>query len=687
MEFNRGMVGVLLVILSLIASVGIGVVTNVESQTVTKEVEDYVADITGGFESEKDKSYTDYNPSSNYNGYTNNTTQLTWPVIYESSDYTNNYPISYEVKQRSAAYTSPTDFTSEEYAGYVAYTGVVSGSDRINNVYESPGVSSQYNYYSETLKGARTGSSGGVQYPGKSYTINMDDLLQSCITDGTALIGTAPEYIQVTIPSKVAKYNLPYINPPFPYSANPDLKQYEEVWMITTSTFIRPYNAQFYSASNNTVYQTQSLRNLGDGSDFIAKVTYNVSTNNMAYYVNDNIVFEGDPSNYVMIYGSPSWQKQGSWSSESPYAPAPGWNPKTEFEYMPQEDNLLIDYIVSRHVDYIDTRYGVGIRDSQEVVWSNNQENGRISLAFSTWTADDPTINFDDSGETYSNTGVISYFETDTTDTFTVSRTGGRTYVAINGNSPVDIGTWKQIQVDVDCINGKLIVYPINTWDNFNNYSIFGTSIEIGDITKANIKSITWTADNTFRLEVENTYVFFNTYGVVMIDPYITITDLWPNYDKFSVHISGVATIGNSITIGNTTYTISQYNFIVNDVLFDVTDFELEYNKIEENDVTSWEITISSGKYNTTVNESDTYLGFGGSWYFTAGFYNIVSKNVVERSWNSIYDWTKGHIFFWMAAILLVLGVVAYKFGYMDGLSAIILITTEVILFIIGGTT
>ena len=74
-----------------------------------------------------------------------------------------------------------------------------------------------------------------------------------------------------------------------------------------------------------------------------------------------------------------------------------------------------------------------------------------------------------------------------------------------------------------------------------------------------------------------------------------------------------------------------------------------------------------------------------GTWYFSAGFYNVVTKQVVERVWNPIYDWFAGNLFFWMAGFTLVGGIVSWKLGYADPLSILILIASEVILIIIGG--
>lgn len=662
-----------MVVLSLIASVIIGVVTNVDSHTVNKDVEEYVADITGGFTAEKEQAYTDYNPSKNYSGYTtSNPIPNEFPIIFTPSNYTNNYPISHSSQKVSTNFTKYSDFAAAQTMVWAHYPG--------NNT-------EWWNYiennlrYDEFIDGPRIFPATGDS----AYTKDLSAVLTECVTDGTTELGSTPDFLRMTINSTVrATYVSTAFIPDFALSQSFSTYVYNlsnPVIITDKSTVLSADNRPAYDTYDDVYpYDLNTLRSIGAGNTFTITLEYDVSHNNIILYANGTQYYTGSPDNKVILFGNQYMLLQaGGW--------APGTPNQTSIYALPtSSQNLSVEYFADTTVNYIDTRYGIGIRDVGTTTWTNDQQNGLTSIAFSTWASGDP-ITFDDSGADYSNTAVISYYNSAATDTFTVSRQAGRTYVSLNGGPNVDIGTWKQIQVDLNNIDGKLTVYPIGTWDNFNNYTLYGTSIDIGSLNKANLKSIAWTTTGTtLRLEVENTRVFFNNYGVVMIDPYITISNLWPNYTWFTVHITDVASIGSAITIGSTTYPVTDGMITVNGEQFSVTELSLEYSKTSDAPSESWEVVIKTSKASTTVDATSTYLGFTGPWYFAAGFYKIVQKEVTEWEWNPIYDWGASHIFLWMAGILLVLGIGAYKLGYVDGLSAIILITAEVILFIVGGT-
>lgn len=639
MEFNKGMIGVLLVILSLVGSVAIGVITNIESNKVDKDVEEYVADITGGFESEKEKSYTDYNPSNNYNGYTNKTYSNRFAVDFEPSSYVNNYPLTYS--------ENPITYdVMDTSAANIPWGG--SSTNLYYEIYGYTSVDTKANY-----------DSGNIV-----KVVKFSDFLDDIMPSNTDNL----KYIEITI--STAKDSEGRATNTASIITGPNRMVFDEsyAWVITSRLFGSSTSSDYSKApySNGVGAPFRSLTQ-EDGSTVMVKLRYDIQNDAVAFYLANGETLTTSPATDVYITGTHTIHDR--WEGD-----------------ITTTSDIYVSYSYENSTKYIDTRYGVGIRNDETVEWSNKQRNGITSIVFSVW--DGTTKTFTDPPEsTYSDTGIISYYDTADTDTFTISRTNGRTSIALNDSTAIDIGTWNQIQIDINNIDGVMTAYPVGVWDNFNNYSLYGTSVEIGQLTKANMKNISWTANNSFRLQVSNTRVFFNSYGVVMIDPHITIANLWPNYDKFSIHIFGVATIGKSIKIGDTEYTLTNNIITVNGTNIDITDMSIEYTKRTVNDSTKWDITVSSGKNSATMSESNTYLGFNGSWYFSAGFYEIVTKKVIERTWNPIYDWGKGHIFFWMAGILLILGIAAYKIGYMDGVSAIIIIIAEIILFIIGGTT
>ena len=631
MQFNSGIVGVLVVVFALIASVILGVVTNVDSQTVNKDVEEYVADITGGFTAGREKSYSDYNPSNNYNGYTNNTYQNRFAVEFEPSRYVNNYPLTYS--------ENPIVFdVMDTTASNVSWGG--SSTTLWYEIFGYRSVDTKANYESGTVV----------------KCVKFSDFLPDVMPSNTDHL----KYIEFSI--STAKDSNGHATNTASILTGPNRMIYDEsyAWIITSRIFGNTISADYskapYSNGENSPYY---LLPRGSSNTEMIKIRYDVANDALAFYMSNGDTITTSPAADVYVTGT-----------------------HTIHDYYDGDitttSNINVSYSYEDSTQYIDTRYGVGVRNGEEVEWYNKQQNGVVSIAFSVW--DELTNTFTDTGS-YLNTGVIQYYDSADSVTFSVSRSGGRTYIAINGNTPVDIGTWKQIQMDIDTIDGKIIAYPISTWDNFNNYTLTGTSVEIGEITKGNLERIVWTANDSFRFEVINTIVFFNSYGVVLIDPYITITDLWPGYTRFMVSFTKVATVGSQITIGSTTYPITDNHISVNGTSINVTDMEVYFEK----DGNDWDLTFESEKNVAKTVENSTYIGMTGTWYFNAGFYNVVTKQVVERVWNPVYDWFAGNLFFWMAGFTLVGGIISWKLGYADPLSILILIASEVILIIIGG--
>ena len=678
MEFDKGMAGVVVVVLSLIASVGLGVITNIDTTTVQKDTDEYIADITGGFNSQKEKSYIDYNPSKNYNGYVNQTDPNKFAVDFEPTGYVNNYPMSYTLSSiNSTTYTKASDIGAFTQADY-NYTGYFPGDDTKQFSEYRDDENGRYLFYTG-IYGPETTSSNTHLSPKYIYYYPLKTALDSFIIDGTTLMGIDPTTITITIDYTVESIMVSYLNDP--------TAPQEKFYYLDNNLFIfnpsSPYSA-YYDFTN----LFNDLSTYGEGTVLQGRLVYTLPTASypngiFSMYYNDVLKYSGDPTDYQIVYGDPGIERY-TYSQYSQQNKPSAYDWVDLYSSTPTHP-LTVTYEGDTVRSYMDTRYGVGIWNDDTIVWSNGESNGIIDLTFSVW--DGSTKTFEDTGVGYQTTGVITYLGASAANTLSVSRIGGYTYISLDGGSSINIGTWDQIMVRIDAVTGKITAIPIITWQNFNNYSLYTTSVDIGTIpTTNNISSITWTATNSLRLQVTNTQVFYNTYGVIMIDPDITISNLWPNYSKFVVSIDNVATVGMSVTIGDQNYPISSNHIDVDGTLIDVTDMDLRYTYDGDNGI--WNVKIESGGNTAEITASNTYLKLTGSWYFVAKIYQTTSKNVTERIWNpGEYNWFESHMFFWMAGFVLLLGIGAYKLGYLDGISILIIIASEFILIIIGGAT
>lgn len=84
MHFDNGKFGAVVIVLALIGTIVLGYCTDVTKVEGVRTDYDYITDITGLFETEQVPEYIEYNPNSNYVGYTG-------PVVYDVSSQPNNY--------------------------------------------------------------------------------------------------------------------------------------------------------------------------------------------------------------------------------------------------------------------------------------------------------------------------------------------------------------------------------------------------------------------------------------------------------------------------------------------------------------------------------------------------------------------------------------------------------------------
>ena len=144
LKFDKGYAGVLIVVLSIMASIGFGYVMNIDEVTYTKENHEHVADITGLFDQGTAPEYIEYNPSANYTGYHNNSDRNN--LYFGGVEYTasedgngnavaNNYPLRFRpiesaddtfvLSSTLAQMSPPTSNDSNVYWGLVPGNGMV----------------------------------------------------------------------------------------------------------------------------------------------------------------------------------------------------------------------------------------------------------------------------------------------------------------------------------------------------------------------------------------------------------------------------------------------------------------------------------------------------------------------------------------------------------------------------------
>lgn len=685
-SFDKGMAGVAVVVLSLIASVGLGVITNIDERETTENVEKYVADITGAYTAQKDQAYTDFNPASNFIGYSIPNTDDGYPVQFTPVSYTNNYPITYTGGSDTYNCTSSdidTVLGTTTRHGFMPSQGLDLPLSQYVSFYSTNRVDTYLDnteYIGYTIRYAMEVRDTGILGEGQDY-IPLSEVIEKAIEkshDSSPL--STIDQIKISIPIRVSGYlAIPHVDANYNMDSTSTYYYVDNYFQIRDST----------KRAFNFGYTQANLQEIGEGNAVNINVTYSPSTGKAIIEIGSvmkNVY--NDISNLYLCWAS---TKPLIFTQTDTKAILYHWGEierevegeSTSYKtYVGDYSNSLsITTTYDVNTSYMDVRYGVGIPDNKTVTWSNGEANGITDIVFHTDSVD----------STQSNTALLSIKKGDTisTDVLSITRSGKVTSVAINTNTPIEIGEWSSILLRIDTVNGNITVIPISTWASFTDHILSDIPVSVGTLSHTgDLTKIEWTAINSQRLEVVNTRVFLNTYGVVMINPSITISALWPNYTHFMIKYTKVANVGDKITIGDQTFNIEGNMIKIHGKNLDFTTLKIYFTKkVTEGQPDRWNVELVSGDASETIETSSTYIGMEGVWYFNSGIYNITTEDVKKVFWDAIYIPNITYILFFMLIALVLLGVILYKIGMMDFTSGIIIFATGIILLLmIGGT-
>ena len=139
--FKPGYLGVTIAVIALLGGVLLGSLLNVSSHDQSTTKYEYVSDISGLFDVSNEPQYIDFNPVTNYTGYTNATTDINDPsgVLFDHSTISNNYRM---ITKLGTTEAGPSD-TVNIYSTYP--TPTIEG---LNTYYaDISGYFSAYNNY------------------------------------------------------------------------------------------------------------------------------------------------------------------------------------------------------------------------------------------------------------------------------------------------------------------------------------------------------------------------------------------------------------------------------------------------------------------------------------------------------------------------------------------------------------
>lgn len=316
--------------------------------------------------------------------------------------------------------------------------------------------------------------------------------------------------------------------------------------------------------------------------------------------------------------------------------------------------------------------------------WSNGYKNNEINITVTkqNWSNNDLTVSAGTSSITIER------------------RSAGGLYVTVNkydGTTETrNMGNWYSAQVTINASEGWVAVTPIAGTGMPN----FTRAVDLGDTTvfwnnwynEGDIETLTFsTTDTSMRWAVTETSVFLNTYGIVMNNPSIDVTEYFPEMDEWRLNFFSFALIGDSMTVNNQTFPVNTatQTITVTGENGNTVSGELTNVYITQADNHTY---FNFANSNKTVDLGETVsntVSFGGLWYFTTGLFEVTQGTEKFYDWHldgnlhaTIPQICLMFIGILIAALILCKAILRMEIGAIDW---IILICAAVISLIVAG--
>lgn len=428
----------------------------------------------------------------------------------------------------------------------------------------------------------------------------------------------------------------------------------------TYPVIITPYDWALTTTSYRNVYSiTLTDGSAGNNCD-VASMDYNTATTVLtAYDSNNNKLWEKSANQVMVIYDYESYRTGSldtatcSTTFTATLTDPPGYS-------------------------YMDPSTGVTMKSSP-ATWTNGYENSEITITVGKNTAS-------------ANNLVI----TAGSSWVSVTRSsGGYITVAVhgdNGNDSKSLGLWDAVQLRLNLSVGTVSVTPIiGSISYINPITENGSTVTFDNWYSAGDRdNLTFSCTGTsMAWGITRTLVFLNTYGAVMSDPSITISDQFPDLNAWRLNFYSFATVGESMTVNGQTFDIGPGQTITVTNGSDTISGTLTDIYVSK-DLDGHIIFSFNGGKSIDLGEavSDT-ISFTGLWYFTTGLFNAYQGTEEYYNWNIDSLWhATGEQAIVIFLGLLALGVIFAKMvlkaniGIMDGLA---LLFGAIICFAVGG--
>lgn len=653
--------GVVIVLVSLVASLFIGVLTNTTTTNETVTDYNFVADMSQTFTYSNEPDYVEYNPAKNYSGYVtsdNASSGIKYTASTGASNYRvlDSYSASSTTRNINTVLTTDTTIdppkhvddgiiTSDKYAVIVEHYSIPSGGGAGD--------------YALALR-------DGAQFGTEHLSDALGQLINLAPSSATTVTIDFASHTNVVI----SGYGPNFIN----FDSN--LVYYAPYqWDSTGQTGYWPYS------------MTPAIMEEYHPGD-VANVQYPIKYDrerSTYYFVTGSGDVAFDPSSYVIYWSltNPNTDKpypadRMNWSNGSTSAIAP----PMYIEEGEWTSNVYVSWVIA---SYKSMKINDGIRiantdSSITTDWKNDVDNAIIDIVFGK-----------NNNTLMENTFTLNYTG-GTTQELTVTRADNGSVTLTKGTDEYTIGTWDNFLVRLNGIEGTVTVYPITSFTNYTTFTATNTPINLGSspevaIPTGTITSISYANVTTnptivsengdgltsFTLSVSNTTIQL-TNKLLMVDPSININDYFNDADAdgWRLYFYSFVTQGTSMTVNGQTYSVSNGNITIDGKDYRFNNTYVSYDKLTDHMYLTFvneKITLDLGEWTTSV------ISFTGLWFFNTSYYEAYVSDYTNTSiqWMKIPPMgTVALIFIAITIILMAIGIRTIGFELPDYIVTIV---------------
>ena len=654
MKFDKGVVGVVIVVIALFGTIFTGYFMNVDQETVTVNDYDRVTDVSSLFNYTQQPDYIEYNPAKNYTGY----------MLSDGSSNGVSYTHASGVNQYPMSTVSSTTITVDLSILNGTTQFKPSSSNATVDGYET----NAFQPYLPNLGGTKSKAWF------EPYTINAQNLLDYLETNNLIPSNT----VTMTIHPKNAETMVGL-------SLNPDLnvsspRSYATISQATPTTYPSAYGEtiNYYRNVNVNVSSEETQSTMPIQNFATPQQCY------MSYDFDSELwTLDANGDSMTMPYGVLSWPSSNrgvlTWVTIGTY-PSVSTNYHAE-EYTLQPYDTYVDIIFSHSPVYNYLKPSDGVAINHNTLLSTNWSNGK---------------NIGDLGIAFKKNGANNWcgFDTNTGLYVGILWNGSNDYIRVEYNgdllNDIPIGMWDSFELHISPYTQSIYVVPIMTFNSFTDYTTANYKIDITTIPNTPITMLKWYGTPySFNFSVSSTLVQMST-KLLMINPALNITDYFTFNEGYRLDINSFAKYGTSMTVNGVTLYGDENNNPISDkntVYYDGKTYKLTNIQIEKNALDGHTyINFVNDKKSIDLGASTSdVVSMAGLWYFNTQLDEgkVVESSTYTWDWANALTSTQSIVVF--MGFIVVASLIARRFWTLKILDLAVIVSSIVLLWTVTG--